>query len=82
MIGPVSQKKLQREKMKFKVHSVELHGHIFTVDGKADPAKTEAIKTMPRPTNSKEVKRFLGMLNYLGKFIPNLWRNNSSESNK
>ena len=27
---------------------------------------------MPLPTNKKEVQRFLGMVNYLGKFLPNL----------
>ena len=27
---------------------------------------------MKPPKNIKELKRFLGMINYLGKFIPNL----------
>ena len=37
-----------------------------------DEKKTEVIKNMPYPTNVKELQRFLGMVNYLRKFIPNL----------
>ena len=39
---------------------------------KPDPKKTEAIVNMPRPESREELQRFLGMLTYLYKFIPNL----------
>lgn len=48
-------------------------GHTITPDGcKSDEKKVEAIIKMPPPNNAKEVKSFLGMANYLSKFIPNL----------
>ena len=33
--------------------------------------KVEAIKKMPYPSDVKGLQRFLGMVNYLAKFIPN-----------
>ena len=46
-------------------------GHLLTPAGlKADPAKVEAILDMPLPTDVKGLKRFLGMVNYLAKFLP------------
>ena len=48
-------------------------GHHISAEGiRPDPRKTEAIVNMPEPTNVKELQRFLGMITYLGKFIPNL----------
>lgn len=48
-------------------------GHKITKEGlKSDPTKVEAILKMPPPTNMKELKTFLGMTNYMSKFIPNL----------
>lgn len=45
----------------------------MSADGvKPDPRKIEAITKMPIPTNTAELQRFLGMVNYLGKFIPRL----------
>ena len=38
----------------------------------ADPRKISAIIDMPVPKNKVELQRFLGMCNYLGKFIPDL----------
>lgn len=37
-----------------------------------DPRKVSTIKNMPKPQCKKDVQRFNGMLNYMGKFIPNL----------
>ena len=39
---------------------------------RVDPFKTEAITKMPVPHFLTELQRFFGMVNYLGKFIPNL----------
>ena len=35
-------------------------------------AKVKAIKDAPAPTNVTELKSFLGMVNFYGKFLPNL----------
>jgi hypothetical protein len=46
-------------------------GHFLTSEGlKPYPAKVEAILEMPSPTDVKGVKLFLGMVNYLAKFLP------------
>ena len=37
-----------------------------------DPAKVKAIQQMAAPKSVTDVRRFLGMCNYLAKFIPNL----------
>ena len=34
------------------------------------PEKLESIKEMPPPTTPKEVKQFLGLIGYYGKFVP------------
>lgn len=48
-------------------------GHFFGQTGiSADPLKTEAITTMPAPKDVSEMKSFLGMVNYLAKFIPRI----------
>ena len=48
-------------------------GHKISKDGiKPDENKIEAITKMPSPRNVKALKRFLGMIGYLAKFIPNL----------
>ncbi|PFX24019.1 Retrovirus-related Pol polyprotein from transposon 17.6 [Stylophora pistillata] len=36
----------------------------------ADPEKIRAITEMPKPTDIKGVQRFLGLVNYLSKFLP------------
>lgn len=59
-------------KCRFQLNEVSYVGHVFTSDGlKADPSKTKAISEMPVPADVPALQRFLGMINYLGKFIPN-----------
>uniref|UniRef100_A0AAV2MBL7 Polyprotein n=1 Tax=Knipowitschia caucasica TaxID=637954 RepID=A0AAV2MBL7_KNICA len=53
---------------------------IFTDEGlKADPDKTTAITEMPVPGDVTALQRFLGMVNYLGKFVPNLTSLNTKQ---
>ncbi|XP_056107597.1 uncharacterized protein K02A2.6-like [Rhinichthys klamathensis goyatoka] len=64
--------KLNPVKCKFRLDQVSYVGHIFTREGlKADPSKTKAIPEMPAPKDVLALQRFLGIVNYLGKFIPN-----------
>ncbi|XP_063233695.1 uncharacterized protein LOC134537322 [Bacillus rossius redtenbacheri] len=64
---------LNKAKCRFRVKTVKFLGHVIsegTVGPDAD--KTKAVSDMPEPTNVTEVRRFLGMVTYLMKFIPNL----------
>ena len=64
---------LNLEKCQFNTQRVKFLGHVFTTEGiGADETKIEAIQQIIEPKNPKQVQRFLGMVNYLGKFIPNL----------
>ena len=48
-------------------------GHLLTPEGlKPDPHKIEAIVALPEPEDVTALKRFLGMVNYLSKFLPHL----------
>ena len=65
--------KLNPSKLRFKQQKVKYIGHIFTADGNLpDPDKVEAITKMPRPRDKAEVRRFLGMINCMAKFLPKL----------
>ena len=48
-------------------------GHVLTPHSlKPDPSKFKAILAMPTPSDKKVLKRLLGMITYLAKFLPNL----------
>lgn len=65
--------KFNKEKLKLGVSEVKFLGHIISNEGlKVDPAKVEAIARMPRPIDVKGVQSFLGCVNYLLQFVPNL----------
>ena len=65
--------KFKLEKCHFRSTSVVYIGHKLTSEGiKPDPQKIEAIVNMPEPHDKKGVQRLLGMVNYVGKFVPNL----------
>jgi len=60
---------LNVEKCEFSKSEVRFLGHIVGNQGiKADPEKTRAIVNFPKPSNKKELRRFFGVVNYLGKF--------------
>ena len=65
--------KLNKKKARLRQQEVPFIGHILTREGlKPDPHKVEAIVGMPDPTDVQSLRRFLGMVNYLAKFLPRL----------
>ena len=61
------------EKCEFDKTSIRFLGHIIDSSGvHADGQKLEAIQRFPDPSNTIELRRFTGMANQLGKFVPNL----------
>ncbi|UYV69327.1 K02A2.6-like, partial [Cordylochernes scorpioides] len=64
---------LNKAKCVFGVPRINFLGHILDEDGiRPDPAKIEAVAKMPAPTDVHGVRRFLGMVNHLGRFVENL----------
>ena len=64
---------LNAEKCEFSQGRVKFLGHIVDGTGiQPDPEKVQAIQAMKKPTNTSEVRRFLGMTNQLAKFAPSL----------
>jgi len=65
--------KLNKAKCTFMAPKVEYLGYIIDKDGlHPTQAKVEAIQNARAPTSVTELRAFLGMLNYYGKFLPNL----------
>ena len=65
--------KLNKNDLKFKEKQVTYMGHILTEQGiKPDLQKITAIQDMQRPEDPAAVLRLLGMLNFLGQYLPNL----------
>lgn len=67
--------KIQLNKSEFmKLETVYL-GHVISKDGiKPNPEKITAIQRFPIPKTTTEIKRFLGLVGYYRKFIPNFAR--------
>ena len=64
---------LNRETCAFRQSSVKFLGHLIGQDGvRADPEKTSAIRDMETPQSVSDLRRFLGMVNQLGKFSPQI----------
>lgn len=65
--------KLNKNKCKFGVKEIKYMGHKITSEGiSPDNSKISAIVNMQQPTDKKSLERFLGMVNYVGRFISNL----------
>ncbi|WJX67858.1 hypothetical protein P8452_52291 [Trifolium repens] len=65
--------RLNPNKCTFGVRSGKLLGFIVSQKGiEVDPDKVKAIQNMPAPRTEKEVRGFLGRLNYIARFISHL----------
>ncbi|CAH8448460.1 unnamed protein product [Schistosoma curassoni] len=65
--------RLRPEKCDFCMQKVRYLGFIIDKDGRRpDPENTQAVKTMPRPTDVPTLRSFLGLVSHYGAFIPNL----------
>ncbi len=64
---------LKQCKCSFQAESVAYLGHQISAKGLYPvPEKVRAIKEAPKPGNVSELKSFLGMVTYSGKFLPDL----------
>ena len=62
-----------KKKCCFMQDSVDYLGHHIDAQGvSTSPSKVEAITKAPAPKNVTELRSFLGMINYYGKFLHNL----------
>ena len=65
--------KVKKQKCKFMVPTVPYLGHIIDSEGLHPlPEKVEAIHQAPTPNNVTELKSYLGLLTYYGKFFAEL----------
>ncbi|CAM1322183.1 Uncharacterised protein r2_g3063 [Pycnogonum litorale] len=61
------------DKCVFSERKLKFLGHIISEKGiEIDPEKVTAIKDYPTPTNVHELRRLLGMVTHVGKFLKNL----------
>ena len=59
-------------KCHFFTKEIQYLGHVLSTTGiKSLPLKTATIKLMKSPQNAKQVRTFLGLVSYYGKFIKN-----------
>jgi transposase InsO family protein len=64
---------LKTSKCSFFNHEMEYLGHIISEEGiRKDPRKVAAIEQLRPPTTKKQLRSFLGKVNYYGKFLPQL----------
>ncbi len=65
--------KLNKEKCKLRQEQLNFLGQVIDAAGvQPDPAKVQAVRGLAAPKNVHELKRILGMVNYLDKYVLNL----------
>jgi hypothetical protein len=65
--------KLSADKCDFRKQEITYVGHVLSCDGlKADLEKVRAVMDMKPPSNRNELRKFMGFIQYLVKFLPNL----------
>ncbi|XP_055615315.1 uncharacterized protein K02A2.6-like [Toxorhynchites rutilus septentrionalis] len=64
---------LNQGKCVFKVSELEFLGHVISPDGICPSnSKVECLQKFRAPSTSEEVRSFLGLVTYIGRFLPNL----------
>ena len=59
--------------MQIEVDKITFMGHQVTRNGlEIDPENVEAIQNMKQPTCVEDVRRFVGMANFVARYIPSL----------
>ena len=84
VLGRLSQSglTLNPEKFEFYERQVDYLGQVIDAEGvKNDPAKVKAILDRKDPESVPDVRRILGMVNQLMKFVPNLAEKSKPERN-
>jgi len=65
--------RLNFDKCHFGFSCIQALGHMITGDGRyPDPKKLEKLQRWVRPTTGKQIMTFLGFVNYLRDYIPNM----------
>ena len=65
--------KLNKRKCEIRKSKLCYFGNVLSKDGMSpDPDKVKAIQELPPPQNVPELRQILGMINYLGRFLPQL----------
>jgi hypothetical protein len=65
--------RFNKNKFQYKVPTVTYMGNVVSSEGlRPCPDKVKAIASMPTPEDKTAVKRFLGMIQFLSQFLPNL----------
>ena len=64
---------LNQEKCLYRKSELKFLGHLFSKKGiRADPEKVKAIEELPPPDSVTKVRQFMGMVHYLGSYLPHL----------
>lgn len=64
---------LNHNKCEYGVEETEFLGHKLSKHGvRPSPEKIELIKNLRRPNTAEEIRSFLGLVQYMGRFLPNL----------
>lgn len=62
---------LSRGKCEFRKKEIEYFGHVINAEGvRPSPERVKAKRELPSPTNVTELRRVIGMIHYLGRFVP------------
>ena len=61
----------KRSKCVFGMREIQILGHVVSEDGvRMDAGRIDAVLAVPFPRNARELRRFLGMTNYMRAFVP------------